>query len=489
MMPQLQLIADLSLAQSLPPWWRYYIPALAFAFCFGACVGSFINVVIYRLPAGISIISPPSRCPTCGARLTWRENLPILGWLILRGKCRFCEARISPQYMIVELFMAVLFLAIVWLTYIPASAQPWECTWFGPWWHRNGVWTLPALAALLVLLASLVAMTIIDARTFTIPIEIPLVATIVAFVAWPVQALLPTRISAAQPWPIPLPDTWAMTIMPIAGMTGVALSLVLMRRGVFRQSFIDYDQYLPAEPAAAEGSTDSHGGWRDLFGRVLFYAPALFAVAWAAKVTNDVVAIVLCGLGGIVLSIIVAMVVKAVSPSKPTAVAAPTTLAPDYPHARREMLIELAFLAAPIVLMAAAALLLQNVSGSPPHILRAIAGAALGYLVGGGVVWGIRIFGTLLFGREAMGLGDVHLLAAVGAVVGWMIPVLAFFGAAFVGLGWVLPAIFLRGLRRELPYGPHLAVATLLVLLLQSPPFAGAWSALMGYLHPILPCP
>src|SRR5688572_27811133 len=123
-------IADLMLAQSLPPWWTYYIPALVFAFCFGACVGSFLNVVIYRLPAGISIISPPSRCPTCGARLTWRENLPILGWLLLRGRCKYCEARISPQYMIIELLMAVLFLAIVWLTYVPTPIIPWECTWF-----------------------------------------------------------------------------------------------------------------------------------------------------------------------------------------------------------------------------------------------------------------------------------------------------------------------------------------------------------------------
>src|SRR5688572_12885846 len=105
-MAQVALTLD-SLAQATMPLWMYKVPGLVFAFCFGACVGSFINVVVFRLPAGISIISPPSRCPTCGAMLTWRENMPILGWILLRGRCKYCDVRISPQYMIVELFMAI----------------------------------------------------------------------------------------------------------------------------------------------------------------------------------------------------------------------------------------------------------------------------------------------------------------------------------------------------------------------------------------------
>ena len=60
-----------------------HVPVVVFVFAFGGIVGSFINVVIYRLPAGMSVISPPSRCPTCGARLKWWENMPILGWFII----------------------------------------------------------------------------------------------------------------------------------------------------------------------------------------------------------------------------------------------------------------------------------------------------------------------------------------------------------------------------------------------------------------------
>jgi leader peptidase (prepilin peptidase)/N-methyltransferase len=89
-------------------------------------------------------------------------------------------------------------------------------------------------------------------------------------------------------------------------------------------------------------------------------------------------------------------------------------------------------------------------------------------VVGGGVVWAVRIFGSLAFGKEAMGLGDVHLMAAVGACVGWIDSVLAFFGAAFVGLAWFVITLVGGGkLQRALPYGPYLAAATVLVLLLK----------------------
>ena len=93
----------------------------------------------------------------------------------------------------------------------------------------------------------------------------------------------------------------------------------------------------------------------------------------------------------------------------------------------------------------------------------------MGYLVGGATVWAIRILGTLGFGKEAMGLGDVHLMAAVGAVCGGSTAFLAFFVAPFIGLSYVVVAFGLgRLLRREvraIPYGPHLAAATLLVMI------------------------
>ena len=89
---------------------------LIFAGLFGACIGSFLNVVIYRLPLGQSIVSPPSRCPKCGYRLQWYDNVPVIGWVLLGGRCRKCKNPISIQYPIVELITALLFVLVVWLT-------------------------------------------------------------------------------------------------------------------------------------------------------------------------------------------------------------------------------------------------------------------------------------------------------------------------------------------------------------------------------------
>ena len=91
-------------------------PPLLIAGVFGACIGSFLNVVIYRLPLGQSIVSPPSRCPKCGYQLHWYDNLPIVGWVLLAGRCRTCKNPISIQYPIVELITALLFVLVVWLT-------------------------------------------------------------------------------------------------------------------------------------------------------------------------------------------------------------------------------------------------------------------------------------------------------------------------------------------------------------------------------------
>ena len=78
------------------------------AFVWGAIWGSFLNVVIYRLPAGLSLVKPPSRCPGCETQLRWYDNIPIFGWLLLRGRCRYCEVPIPIRYPAVELLTALL---------------------------------------------------------------------------------------------------------------------------------------------------------------------------------------------------------------------------------------------------------------------------------------------------------------------------------------------------------------------------------------------
>ena len=81
------------------------------AFVFGLVFGSFLNVCIYRLPRGRSVVSPGSACPSCDKPIAFYDNVPVLSWVILRGRCRNCKASISPRYMIVELLTACLFLA------------------------------------------------------------------------------------------------------------------------------------------------------------------------------------------------------------------------------------------------------------------------------------------------------------------------------------------------------------------------------------------
>ena len=147
----------------------------------------------------------------------------------------------------------------------------------------------------------------------------------------------------------------------------------------------------------------------------------------------------------------------------------------QYPHARREVIKEILFLAPAFILgglgywLATSAGPLALAFENPPLWAYSLGGALLGALIGGGVVWIVRILGSLAFGKEAMGLGDVHLMAGVGACLGWVDPLLAFFIAPFFGIAWTIGSVVLsRFIKREgsaLPYGPHLAAATVLVLL------------------------
>ena len=87
-----------------------FVPYLGviFSALLGAVVGSFLNVCIYRIPTGESIVLPASHCPTCGESIRWYDNIPVISYLILRGKCRQCDERISPLYPVIEIVTAVL---------------------------------------------------------------------------------------------------------------------------------------------------------------------------------------------------------------------------------------------------------------------------------------------------------------------------------------------------------------------------------------------
>ena len=88
----------------------------------GGCIGSFLNVVVYRLPAGKSLLRPGSRCPRCDKPIRPYHNIPVLGWLALRGRCRDCGAKISPRYPLVELVTALFFVAVAGIVFYVGGA-------------------------------------------------------------------------------------------------------------------------------------------------------------------------------------------------------------------------------------------------------------------------------------------------------------------------------------------------------------------------------
>lgn len=109
----------------LMPFWR------AAAFILGTCCGSFLNVVIYRVPAGLSLLMPPSHCPVCKYEIPWYRNIPLASWLALRGKCRNCGARIPVRYFLVELLTGVLFLLVFSKTVFYHEPLPVLTVYFG----------------------------------------------------------------------------------------------------------------------------------------------------------------------------------------------------------------------------------------------------------------------------------------------------------------------------------------------------------------------
>ncbi len=364
-----------------------HFPWLTLVIVYGACVGSFLNVVIYRLPRDLGIATPRSSCPKCDHMLAWYDNVPILGWLWLRGKCRYCKAPISVQYPLIEAACAGLFAAVYWLDYesgVMADLQ------------KAGLTrTWPVLIVQLVMVVGLLAATVIDARLYIIPLRIPHVITLVAAVVLPVSAIWLPAVAYAAPTASP-----EMIGAVVGGTVALALALLLLHLKLLPRSFDEVEEVL--DEAAPQDAFLSH------------------------------------------------------------------------PHPKREVLKECLFVALPFAgaLVGWALMYVPQdylpLGNQYPLAIRVLGGVVAGYLVGGGVVWCVRILGTLAFGREAMGLGDVHLLAAIGAVIGAKDAVLVFFVAPFLGLTGAVVAgglqLLWKGKGRVIPYGPYLAVAAVIVM-------------------------
>ncbi len=371
---------------------------LPFIFAWGCCIGSFLNVVIYRLPRDKSIVSPPSACPKCGEYIRFYDNIPLFSWILLGRKCRFCKTPISSRYFTVELLVGLLFLGLFLLyfhTGFVSSIPP----------LLEGGWLVYLLH--IIMLSAFVAASAIDLELWIIPLSICWFVTAAGFVNSTIAPFVTDAalINKSKLLPSASPQTGALAF---GAAIGLIISMILLATGLIKRSYeTEETQNENAKQKEKEGETnpipinfdDENFNHRlEAVREIIFLLP-----------------IFICGFGMLWLT-------------KNDSISNWWQKISQYPA----------------------------VSG--------LLGSIFGYFIGCGVVWGIRIFGTLAFGKEAMGLGDVHLMGAAGAVVGAFPVVIAFFIAPFFGLGWVGIQMFFKKIR-QIPYGPFLSMGILVVMI------------------------
>ena len=422
---------------------------IPFLFAVGACVGSFLNVVVWRLPRiepqeGDSLFralmrtieglsNPPSHCPKCNTPIRWYDNVPVIGWLKLRGKCRNCGQPISIRYPIIEFLTGAIFVFYYVMFFIwqvgPCAPVPRMVPHETLGTMKMVVQPLmmthdwPIYALCMAMVAALLAASLIDAELFMIPIEIP----------WTIAALgiIVHTIIDKPSMPGALNVSPTAGALAAGGTMGLIVTLILFHFEVIPLSFPEGEPMLDVEEPKSPADASENK-----------------AIAYES-----------------------------------TADPAPRTQPVDMPRGmtrgdlNRELRKEMAFLLPPMFLAAAFYFLVARVAPIGQwwsdlvlthNWLSGLLGSLLGALVGGFVVWITRILGTIAFGRLAMGLGDVHLMFGVGAVIGAGCATIAFFLAPFFGIGLAL-YMFVTGTKRELPYGPYLSLATAFVLLFCCP--------------------
>ena len=344
-----------------PPFehWIWLIPA----FMIGSCIGSFLNVVIYRLPLGMSVNKPSrSFCPLCKKQLSLWQNLPIVSWLCLRGKCGHCDAPIPFSYIAVEIATAALFVLVWWMF-------------------------LPQVAVFLwILMALFVAITWIDAAHLIIPTNLTWGGSVVGLIACAVWPQLSSLAGYNGVW-------WEGLLQGaigwIAGFFGL-WAVVELGKKAFGKKAMKFDKEVEWSLREPVGDDDPmlfviHGEevpWWDIFSRKTDH---LIVDATEVIVDGEET-----GGGKLII---------------------------------RDISIELA-------------------DGRVFELekMKSLSGRAHGAVIP----------------REAMGMGDVHLLGMIGAFFGWSGVFFSLFAASLFA---IIAALIGRiGFGKQLPFGPFLAM-------------------------------
>jgi leader peptidase (prepilin peptidase)/N-methyltransferase len=328
------------------------------------------------MPRDKSIVHPPSACPGCGKEIRFYDNIPLISWLILGRKCRYCKIPISPRYFIIELITALAFTGLFFLYFHTNFLV-------GIGTFTSGGWLIYLLH--IILIASFIAASAIDLELWVIPLCLCWFVTLVGIIG-----------SGVGPWVIDFNVIRAFFILPSAstniaalsaGSTiGLVVSMLLLSTGLIKRSYESEDE-----------QNINHR--LEVCREIVFLLPIVIGGIAAYQIINKVEPIYLWWL--------------------------------DF---------------------------------SQIPVIAGVLGAIWGYFVGCGVVWVTRILGTLAFGKEAMGLGDVHLMGAAGAIVGPVLVVIAFFIAPFFGLAWALFQMFFKKVR-QIPYGPFLSLGIFVVMI------------------------
>ncbi|MBN1342803.1 MAG: prepilin peptidase [Phycisphaerae bacterium] len=444
----------------IPLQWFWLIAVALFA----ACIGSFLNVVIYRLARGMSVSRPTrSFCPGCRQTIAWYDNLPIISYLLLRGRCRRCGMAISVQYPLVE-GLTVLVFVLAYDTFFLGPARL-------EFVSMQADWAI--FLAHLVLLAALIITSAIDIEGYWIDVTITYTVIAVGVVA---HGLWTPASAEAFPWPWP-----ATAAAATAAALGLILSAIFWPREPLGAED-DAEQQPEPEPTRPPKRKDRSGP------RIVFaWLMALAIFAWFALLLIDAdrlddVTSFAVRAGLILLTCFGVLVGVGMAPTEAEADIV-EAIHEERDQARREAVIELAWLLPAIVLGILAGILVTHVPRAgagweqtlawPPfggswRPVLGVTTALAGAIVAGAIGWGVRIVFTLALGKEAFGMGDVHLMAAAGAVAGWGVVAAGFFLACPLAVAAVIIWL-LRKRSRAVWFGPWLSLGVLVAMVLYAP--------------------
>lgn len=497
----------LALLSIVTLWW------LSFFTVVGLCLGSFLNVVIYRLPQGLDLGQPRwSFCPHCETRIGWYDNLPVLSFLILRGRCRHCHAPISTRYPLIELLTAVVVVSLFDAFFIEQSRAGLQ-TYPDMAWRLSADW--PIFIAHVILMVCLLGMSAIDLRFYWVdirfthfavgcgvllhtiwtpshsrdwfrPYDATALATVIAFIAFAVVwLLLPDRAGEEQTQQGSEPES--ENVPPQTGDPEQSKRSADAEPTGAVNSPATAQAESPGQPDSSVGTAVARRpGSRRPATWALVVALVPFVVIWAAvafSVIEGETPVPHAYRAGLPLLCGFVLIVIGGARLRESDTQIAEAIESEAPDARRRALKELLILC-PGILLGALALYAFLRSGSFADTASGVlhwrpfngawrpvwglATAVSGYVVAAGIGWTVRILANLIYGKEAFATGDIHMMAAAGAVAGWHVVLLGFVISCLSAIvGWLLLLPMKRS--RVIPLGPWLTIGFWTVTLFYKP--------------------